>query len=419
METRPPEVVSAAAPDGGLEQVPQVQRVDPPVGHLVGSEHLGHLFETLVRLERREGDSDVTILQYGDSHTASDLGVSAFRRALQARFGDGGRGFVSIGKPWKTYAQDGVRGGMTEGFEPVRARSRAAGGGGADGWFGLLGVGIGAGKGGERAWTDFTARASRLEIEYWQEPGGGSFDVFLDGARIARRATQSERRQIGAFSLDAPDSPHQIELRTVGDGSVRIFGMLLDRTQAGVVVDALGINGAQVFTPLHWSEAYFSEQLRRRSPDLVILAYGTNESLESKLSDADYERALADMLGRLSRATPASCLLLGPPDRAERSSAQEPWTSAPRLLEIAQIQRRVAKACDCAFFDQVEAMGGPGSIAAWASEPEPRASRDRVHLTRTGYAQLGTQFAEDLIRAYDQWRGERGLPAEGGLRPQL
>jgi lysophospholipase L1-like esterase len=388
------------------------------VGHLEGREHLGHLFEALVRIDRGEGDSDVRILQYGDSHTASDLGTSAFRRALQARFGDGGRGFVSIGKPWKTYAQDGVHGGMTEGFDSTRTKPHAGSLGGAEGWYGLLGVGIGASKGGERAWSDFAARATRLEIEYWEEPGGGSFDVFLDGALVGRRATRSDRPQVGAFAFDSSDSPHQVELRTVGDGGVRIFGMVLDRTQAGVVVDALGINGAQVFTPLHWSEVYFAEQLRRRSPDLVILAYGTNESLESKLTAADYEHALTDMRGRLSRASPASCLLLGPPDRAERSSVKEPWTSAPRLLEIVQVQRRVAKACSCAFFDQVEAMGGPGSIAAWATEPEPRARRDRVHLTRTGYAQLGESFAEDLMRAYDQWRTERGLPA-AALRTQL
>ena len=74
------------------------------------------------------------------------------------------------------------------------------------------------------------------------------------------------------------------------------------------------------------------------------------------------------------------------------------------------MQRKVAEAAGCAFYDQQEAMGGPGSIVAWATEPDSRASRDRIHLTRAGYAYMATAFAGDLMHAYDEWRAERGLP---------
>ena len=51
----------------------------------------------------------------------------------------------------------------------------------------------------------------------------------------------------------------------------------------------------------------------------MVLAYGTNEALEPSLTDAQYERKLVDLLGRVARATPtASCLLLGPPDLARQ-----------------------------------------------------------------------------------------------------
>ena len=42
-----------------------------------------------------------------------------------------------------------------------------------------------------------------------------------------------------------------------------------------------------------------------------------------------------------------------------------------------------------------------------AAEAEPRAGRYRVHLSRSGYAQLATTFAADLMRAYDDWRAEK------------
>jgi len=389
------------------------------VGHLLGGGRLAHVFETLAALEDGHAHDDVRVLQYGDSHTASDMGVSAFRRVLQARFGDGGRGFVAVGRPWSTYSLDGVHTGMEGVFastKPTGHRSSplpAA----LEGRYGLLGIGIAAGKQRSRAWSDVAAPASRVELAYAQEPAGGSFDVFVDGTRTVHVSTQSPDTKSGWSAFDVPDAPHRIEVRTAGDGDVVLYGMSLDRSQAGVVVDTLGINGAQVFTPLRWSEDHFTEQLRHAAPDLVVLAYGTNESMQPGLTDANYERAIVDMLGRVARAAPtASCLLLGPPDMAQHDKGRNAWYTWPRIGEVIAVQKRVADAAGCAFFDQREAMGGPGSIIRWASEPEPRANFDRVHLRRSGYTQVGTAFATDLMRAYDEWRAERGLPPTNASR---
>ncbi len=407
-----PSLATSAVPGPGTPPGGETPLSTAPVGHLTGPHHLAHLFESLARLDDGHAHDDVRILQYGDSHTASDLGVAVFRRAMQARFGDGGRGFVSVGKPWKSYVQDGVRGGMTKEFEPTKVKFRKDKTfTGIDGCYGLLGIGIASSKGGGRAWTDVFARSSHIELDYGQDPRGGSFDVFIDGARAGRVATRAPLAGAGWFAFDVADAPHQVELRTVGDGDVRVFGMTLDRPEAGVVVDALGINGAQIFTPLRWNEAHFAEQLHHASPDLVVLAYGTNEAVEPGLGDTEYERKLVDFLGRIARAAPtSSCLLLGPPDLARHTKGQDDWHSLPRLAEIVALQRKVAEAAGCGFYDQQEAMGGAGSIVRWASEPDSRAQRDRVHLTRLGYAQVATSFVGDLMHAYDEWRAERGLP---------
>jgi lysophospholipase L1-like esterase len=302
---------------------------------------------------------------------------------------------------------------MTRQFEPTKVKfHKDRTFTGIDGCYGLLGVGIETDRAGARAWTEVAANTSNIELAYGQEPHGGSFDVTIDGARAGRVATRAAQAGSGWRSFDVADTPHRIELRAVGDGQVRVFGMTLAHSEAGVVVDALGINGAQIFTPLRWNEAHFAEQLRHASPALIVVAYGTNEALEPGLGDAEYERKLVDFLGRIARATPtASCILLGPPDLARRTPGQDEWRSLQRLGEIVAVQRKVAEAAGCAFYDQQEAMGGPGSIVSWALESEPRAQRDRVHLTRTGYAQLAASFAGDLVRAYTEWRLQRGLPA--------
>ncbi len=350
------------------------------VGNLEGPGRLQNLFEAFARLDAGQPKDDVRIVQYGDSHTASDLGVAVFRHALQARFGDGGRGFVPLGKPWKFFWEDGIRGTMSADFAPSRVVFHKNGAfTGLDGSYGLLGIGIAASKAGADASTEVSASASHVELAYLRQPHGGSFEVLIDGTRVGKVDTSAPQPGSGFAAFDTTDAPHKFEARTVGDGDVRIFGMALDRAQAGVVVDALGINGAQILTPLRWNEEHFAEQLRHRSPDLVILAYGTNEALEVGLKDPDYERKVVDMLGRIARAVPtASCLLLGPPDLARHAKGSTDWQTWPRVLEISAMQRRIAQAGGCGFYDQIAAMGGPGKHrflgdgARPASGPRPR-----------------------------------------------
>jgi lysophospholipase L1-like esterase len=252
-------------------------------------------------------------------------------------------------------------------------------------------------------------RAPRLELSYLEQPHGGSFDVYVDGGRLSR-ITTSGRGVSSAFrAFDVADAPHHVEVRAVGDGDVRVFGVTIDRPEAGITLDALGINGARVTTALQWSEAHMSEQLRHRAPDLVVLAYGTNEAGDDTPA-ATYERQLVDLLGRVARAVPtAACLLMGPPDRASRSKETGTLTTMPKLLEVIETQERVARAAGCAYYSQFDAMGGAGAIASWANEPNARAQKDYVHLTRDGYAFLANTFAGDLVRAYSAWRTDQGM----------
>lgn len=380
------------------------------VGALERPQSLRRFFDSIARLEAGQAQDDVRIVQFGDSHTAADIETAVIRRALQGRFGDGGRGFVAIGKPWKGYLQEGVRCGMSTEWAPERGKL-GNGKFSGDGLYGLAGIGVETRQHGARAWTDITARTARTEIAYLEQPSGGSFDVFVDGVRVVRVATRGERTTSAFRTFDvAEGAAHQLEVRATGDGDVRVFGVSLDRAQPGIVFDALGINGARVTTCLQWNEQHWAEQLKHRSPALVVLAYGTNESTDENTPSSTYERQLVDLLGRVARAVPtASCMLLGPPDRAV-SSGDGAWMTSPKLLEIIASQRRVAEAAGCAFYNQLEAMGGEGTVAGWASEDPPRAQKDRVHLTREGYAQLGSSFASDVMRAYTTWRREQGLP---------
>ncbi|MBK6460989.1 MAG: hypothetical protein IPF92_08270 [Myxococcales bacterium] len=378
------------------------------VGALENLRALRRLYEGLGRLEDGTAREDVRIVQFGDSHTAADLETGTIRRALTSRFGDGGRGYVQIGRPWKSYAQEGVRTGMTD-FVGEHSGPKFHGRPGSEGLFGLGGGAIATDRRGARAWAELSARANVIELSYLQQPAGGSFDFIVDNVRVARVQTRGVAYTAAFRAVPVADGPHTVEVRALGDGDVRVYGLTLDASANGVTVDALGINGARATALLAWNEPHVAEQLRRRTPDLVVLAYGTNESGDDATPER-YERHLVDALSRVKRAVPsASCLLLGPPDRAIET--KDGWITSPKIVEIVRSQRRVAQAAGCAFYDQLAAMGGEGSMAAWAVQDPPRAARDRVHLSRDGYAQLGASFVADLLRGYSLYRASKA-PAQ-------
>jgi lysophospholipase L1-like esterase len=395
-----------AAPVVAAAVVPVDDARGAPLGALENSAALHRFYEGLAALESGQSHDDVVVLQFGDSHTAADFETGPMRRALQARFGDGGRGFVAIGNPWKHYVQEGLKNGNTSEWAALHAKPTKHGLVG-DGFFGLDGFALHTTRPGARVWGDYSAKASRVEVAYLAQPRGGSFDVYVDGARAAHVSSRAANVASAWRALPVDEGPHRVEVVASGDGDVRVFGTILDRAQVGVTLDALGINGARVTNALAWDEGHMAEQIRHRDPDLVVLAYGTNESGDTDVPLETYEREVVDLLGRVARAAPsASCMLLGPPDRGIKTT--EGWGTLPRLLDVIAVQRRVARAAGCAFFDQLEAMGGPGTIAQWAEEPQPRAGRDRVHLTRTGYAQLADAVAADLLRGYAAWRAGQG-----------
>jgi lysophospholipase L1-like esterase len=414
-----PTIVRAAAEEDDAEDA------GPPAplarGALDNTAALKRFFEALAKLDDGVATEDVRIDQFGDSHTAADMLTGTARRALQARFGDGGRGFVAIGKPWRSYWQNDVRSpGMTQhDWQSLSLLGKIDHGHWVfgDGCYGLGGVCLVTNKRDARLWSEFASPTSKIEVDYWEQPSGGSFDLVVDEKSLGTIKTHGGTPVSAFKEFDVTEGPHKVELRTHGDGDVRVFGVSLDREKVGVVYDALGINGARAAHVSKSNEPHLQEQLRHRAPALVVFAFGTNESADERpLQDVEHE--IVGALGRILRAVPtASCLLLGPPDRAVQTPSDNPytegkdaggvWGTAPRLEQIVEMEKKIAGAC--AFWNQFAAMGGAGSIETWAEETPPKAQRDRVHLSRDGYVMVGNMFAGDILAAYAAWRAQNGL----------
>ena len=222
--------------------------------------------------------------------------------------------------------------------------------------------------------------------------------------------TRSRKLGTGYKTYKVIDAPHTFEVRPVGKKPVRLFGLSVERDEPGVIVDTLGINGARARYQLLWNQAIFREHLIKRNPDMVVIAYGTNESGDDEVPISDYEEKLTKVISQIREIVgSASCLLIGPSDRPKRL---EDGTLAPRprTAAVVDTQRRVAHAHGCGFFDLVAFGGGPMSMVLWTSVDPPMGAPDYIHYTRRGYQRLGDVLLKALMKDFEDEPPMIGAP---------
>jgi lysophospholipase L1-like esterase len=349
------------------------------------------------------GEWVTRIVHYGDSHVAADILTGALRRELQLCFGDAGTGFVL---PGRQFYRAGVDTKISQGWhtDGLTQASLAA-----DGRLGLAGVSLSAYEPGE--WIRVTATGSYFDIYLLKQPGGGAVDVLLDGVvRKPHVSLVSRTNESGYIEIVADiGSVHTLEIRTTSAGLTRIFGIAVERNRAGVVYDALGINGARASRPRRWDWRLLASNLKRRDPDLIIVAYGSNEVSDPDLDLEEYTATFRTLLRQFHEAAPrASLLVISPPDRALR--VRGAWKTISRMPALVEAQRRAAFEAGAAFYDLLNAMGGAGSIEQWATELKPLAQSDRVHLTSAGYRLVAGWLNSELMRGYFEAASEERAP---------
>ena len=353
-----------------------------------------HFYESLSSACR--GDSVTRILHYGDSHVAADLLTGALRRQLQGCFGDSGAGLVLGGKPYSYYRRPGVTLETTNGWQAGGLSDTSVA---DDGRFGLSGVSFTAAGAGET--VKITAPCSRFDLYLLKQPGGGSASVVLDGAiyepQVALAAPRSEAAYVEV--LAETDGVHSLEVRIVKSGAVRILGVEVERDTPGIIYSPLGINGARMTRMLQWDWRILSSNIRRLQPDLIVVAYGSNEAGDADLDPAEYGERFRGLLELLHQAEPrASLLVIAPPDRAARIGNR--WETIGRMPALVAAQRQAALAAGAGFFDLYHAMGGAGAIGRWAAMRDPLAQHDHVHLTGAGYRLVAGWLYEALMRGW-------------------
>jgi lysophospholipase L1-like esterase len=409
-ELRQPEEV--ALPAAAREVLPAVDEKKPPRSLEDPSGHaLDPFFAALAAVERHDPKSIARITYFGDSIVASDFVTATLRRRLQKRFGDAGHGFMLMANAWPGYFHNDVVRFAAPGWQV----SRVVGPFAKDRLYGLGGVSFrteGPGVFSRFATTQsgtFGRSVSRFVLDYLKQPGGGEIEIKIDGKpqeTLSSRAEAPPRSALATWAV--PDGPHELEVRALG-ANVRAFGVWMERDEPGVVLDAIGIQGCRIRFLGQSDDAHFAEQLRLRDPSLTVFQYGMNESEDGELYPLDqYEETMKAVLQRVKAALPAaSCLLVGPLDRAEKKG--DGFRSRPVIPKLAAIQRKVAGEVGCGYWDTLGAMGGFGSMGVWYQRGLGGA--DLAHPSSAGAEVLGNWVYLALMEGYEAYKAKLRAPA--------
>ncbi|HEY2844483.1 MAG TPA: GDSL-type esterase/lipase family protein [Bryobacteraceae bacterium] len=349
----------------------------------------------------------VRVLHYGDSPTTGDLITADARAMFQKQFGDGGAGFVLIAKPWAWYAHRGVELDSSQwsidiaGDTPIK-----------DGLHGLGGASFQGSPGAVANWSMKEGQRS-AEVAYLEQPEGGTFSFEADGVALRTVETAAEDRHPAWVSFELPEGSRKFTLRVVS-GRVRLYGVEFSKSKPGVLYSSLGVNGANITLLSHaFNAAHWAAELHHYRPDLVVLAYGTNESGFPKFVDSTWGGEMKAAVKRLQTALPeTSILLMSPMDRGVRDDRGEIETieALPRLVKI---EARVAEETGVAFFNTFQAMGGEGTMARWYTSEPRLVGADYIHPMPAGAKIVGELLYGALRDGYNEYKLRQLSKREG------
>jgi lysophospholipase L1-like esterase len=353
------------------------------------------------------GAPSVHILQIGDSHSAGDVLTAAWRSLLRARIGNGGRGVLPPGRPYAGYRTQGVTVSMSPGWQIATTFGQGAApprpplGLSSYSLTGGPGATMRLAAGPEMAFDRFVLCAI----------GPGGLTVAIGGEMRSLDFPAAPR--CGTIYPAAPQTEASV---AVAAGQVTITSWATFHDYEGVTLSNLGVVGSQLVHFARTDDAVLAAELRAYSPDLIVLAFGTNEGFAPRLDVSAYRATLIAQIGRLQSLRPGvPILLLGPPDALTRNPAladnaaggrtycpaadpsKPPLFAPPALAQVRTIQREVAAETGIAWWDWYARMGGACAAARWVADGRMRG--DYVHLTDPGGRAVAQLLQDDIDTA--------------------
>ena len=255
----------------------------------------------------------IHIVQLGDSHTAGDSMTEALRSQLQSRYGNGGMGWAMpmyfSGQRMARYGYDNYQ------WTPISSRRNQ------NEDYTLGGLIAKPNFSG----STLTIKAKNQEpmqsmtVSIRQSATDGLFKISdADGNHLILEAPiKNDTWQTTTFDAKLP-----FTLTAEGSMTNTAIGGWWGRSkhELGAIVSSLGINGAELSHWSRWNQNAWQQELATIAPELIILAYGTNEAYNN-LSAERIATVLDERIEQIRQASPHSAIMI---------------VSSPEVLKIQQ-----------------------------------------------------------------------------------
>lgn len=324
------------------------------------------------------------IIQLGDSHTAGDYFSDFLRQSLQAKFGDGGIGWIY---PNHVKGQrSAVMSYEHQGWQILTSRRD-------DADFPLGGVvTLSQGKQSLHLIPRKAQGASAIILTLLP-PRQGSSLLVRDAAGQRFRLLEEKGTAKQWFHTYLKATP-PLSFQSADGAQWALGAINIENEHKGVVYSAMGINGAQFSEVNKWRMGWLQD-LKRSRADLVILAYGTNEAFNTPFKPESVQQLWAQTLNNIHQALPqAGILIIGAPESL-KGTGGTCGTRAPSLDAIQNIQWYSAQQHKTLYWSWQNVMGGECSMKTWIRRKLAR--NDGVHFTQAGYEAAALHLSNALI----------------------
>ena len=226
----------------------------------------------------------------------------------------------------------------------------------------------------------------------------------------------------------ATDRLREITITTKGEGAVNLASVAVYNRSAGLSYSSIGFPGATVDIVNRFDEVIFENELRRLNPQVIVLAFGTNEGFNEKLDLERYRQSYERAVTKIRRALPnVIIVMMAPPDGARgpkkpegeneknakktapaRASKEDgpcgEWKTPENLNKVREVQEQIAKRHKLVYWNWASIMPAECGADRWANQSPPLVAKDRVHFTMEGYRQTAAQFLKVLLPVIEQLR---------------
>ena len=353
----------------------------------------------------------IVMAMLGDSHMAADLFSGHVRSMLQLHYGEGNGLLFPLGQP-----HPGIRSGAVTIQASAGWSYRTVMNTPADTRYLLSGSIAESTAQNQTLFWQVRRRPlpfEAIELVFQTGAQAGEIELSLNGEPAVQFDLSRQDEGVVAIPL-RPDAAsdgvfRSLLLTTRTARPVVLLQVLVKPRPAGISVISTGYPGATFSVLDRMDNVRFDQALQQLKPDLLVLAFGTNEGFDDHLAIPRYQQVLGRQISRFRQLLPQTQLVLISPPIGGRANAMQDcgWMEPPKLALVQQAQDQLARSQSIPIWSWGQIM--PQSCAGhqWTLDQPRLMADDHIHLTGEGYRRSAEAFVTFVMPVIDRTIRER------------